>query len=321
MKPLFERRLRRSAKGIIIFGMKLPHPIPYQGSKRNLASRILKYFPPHVETLYEPFAGSAAITIAAAHHGAAQRFVVSDLNGPLIALWQTIIETPDEIAKQYETLWLAQLGNERTYYDLVRSQFNTTGRPDYFLYLLARCVKAAVRYNTYGEFNQSPDNRRRGAQPSTMKYHIHGASQLLKGKTEVLAEDYRVVVQRASPNDLVYMDPPYQGVCGKRDPRYRDNVLFDEFVVTLEQLNTRAISYIVSYDGRTGSKAFGRSLPPHLQLDHIEVAAGRSSQATLLGREDETYESLYISPALTSRLQATAAQGERQVQQRMELRL
>ena len=33
-------------------------------------------------------------------------------------------------------------------------------------------------------------------------------------------------------------------------------------------------------------------------LAHIEVHAGRSTQATLLGRDDDTYESLYLSPAL-----------------------
>ena len=48
--------------------MRVPHPIPYQGSKRNLAPAILGYFPGGVATLIEPFAGSAALTLATAHH-------------------------------------------------------------------------------------------------------------------------------------------------------------------------------------------------------------------------------------------------------------
>jgi len=67
-------------------------------------------------------------------------------------------------------------------------------------------------------------------------------------------------------------------------------------------LNARDISYIVSYDGRTGEKVHGRSMPRDLRLRHIELEAGRSSQETLLGREAVTYESLYLSPALTERL-------------------
>jgi site-specific DNA-adenine methylase len=46
--------------------MKIPHPIPYQGSKRNLASEILRFFPANIVRLIEPFAGSAAISIASA---------------------------------------------------------------------------------------------------------------------------------------------------------------------------------------------------------------------------------------------------------------
>ena len=37
---------------------KLPHPIPYQGSKRSLAPMIGPYIPRGVETFFEPFAGS-----------------------------------------------------------------------------------------------------------------------------------------------------------------------------------------------------------------------------------------------------------------------
>jgi DNA adenine methylase len=34
----------------------IPHPIPYQGSKRQLAPAVLRYFPAGVQTLFKPFA-------------------------------------------------------------------------------------------------------------------------------------------------------------------------------------------------------------------------------------------------------------------------
>ena len=46
----------------------------------------------------------------------------------------------------------------------------------------------------------------------------------------------------------------------------------------------------------------GRPLPVRLGLQLVELDAGRSSQATLLGRDEITVESLYISPALAARL-------------------
>ena len=280
----------------------LPHPIPYQGSKRNLAGDILRYFPPKVRILYEPFAGSAAITIAAAVNRLASRYHINDLNKPLMDLWREIIEHPEDISAKYRELWLAQLEDPKSYYIRVRDEFNRTGKPELFLYLLARCVKGSIRYNSRGEFNQSADNRRKGMKPETMRLQILGASSLLRSKTEVTAVDYREIIDMASPEDIVYMDPPYQGVCGNHDPRYFEGIDVTVFVDALDKLNQRGIRYLVSYDGRTGDKTYGKVLPEELNLTLIELYAGRSSQATLLGRKDITIESLYLSPALANEL-------------------
>ncbi len=282
--------------------MNVPHPIPYQGSKRNLASDILRYFPTKVDTLYEPFAGSAAISLAAAAYRRAKFFNINDLNKPLVDLWRDIVNTPKKLAKEYEALWIEQLDDPKSFYKKIRDEFNLTGRPDCFLYLLVRCVKASVRYNANGEFNQGPDNRRRGTIPTTMQDQICYSSFLLKGRTTFSSKNYRDVVLKATEDDLVYMDPPYQGVCGNRDTRYLASVQFCEFVEVLEKLNDRGIRYIVSYDGRTGSKVHGVKLPEHLNLTHMELDAGRSTQATLLGRDDATFESLYLSPSLAEEL-------------------
>jgi len=282
--------------------MSVPHPIPYQGSKRGLARAIIAYFPEDAERLIEPFAGSAAVSLAAAYYGKARRFLLNDVNKALMALWDEIINRPEMIASAYEKLWEAQKGRERSFYDFVREQFNRTQRPDYFLYLLARCVKASVRYNPKGEFNQSPDNRRRGAHPDTMKAHILGASALLRGKTSLSSADYQDIVMQATPSGIVYMDPPYQGVCTNKDRRYIGGVWLENLVEVLKSLNHKEISFILSYDGRTGPKTFGRPLPSFLALTHVEIDAGRSSQATLLGRNTNTFESLYLSPALVSRI-------------------
>ena len=282
--------------------MKIPHPIPYQGSKRNLAKHILPFFPPEIETLFEPFSGSAAISIAAAAHGKATRFHLNDVNQPLIALLDEIINNPKRIATQYESLWLEQQGNERSYYDIVRDNFNKTKRSDYLLYLLARCVKASVRYNANGDFNQSPDNRRLGRNPKQMKDDIFAVSKLLKSKTTLSSLDYKEVLKKATPKDLVYMDPPYQGVCATGDPRYFSGIDFDEFMQELEKLNERNIPFILSYDGRTGSKSYGQNLPDELGVCRLEIEAGRSTQSTLLGRKDVTFESVYLSNNLVGRL-------------------
>ena len=277
----------------------VPQPIPYQGSKRQLAPRILPHFPKDASRIVEPFAGSAAITIAVASRGLAAKFWINDAHTPLMDLWREIIENPDAISLAYARLWNAQLGNEREFFDIVRSRFNQSHRPADFLYLLARCVKAAIRYNSNGEFNNTPDNRRKGARPAEMRQRIEHASSLLQGRTKITAWDYKKVLDKCTENDLVYMDPPYQGVCGNRDQRYLPKIEYDEFCVELEKLNERNIRYVISYDGRTGNKEYGQPMPDSLKLTRIELRAGRSTQATLLGRSDVTYESLYLSPNLS----------------------
>jgi DNA adenine methylase len=285
----------------------MPHPIPYQGSKRQLAGVIISYLPKHSQRLVEPFAGSAALSLAAAYHGRADSFWINDAHRPLMDLWQEILDRPEELSAKYAALWQEQLGRERGYYDAVRDEFNKDGKPEHFLYLLARCVKAAVRYNSDGQFNNSPDNRRKGARPATMRQRILGASRLLSGRTKTTALDYLAVLAECTDADLVYMDPPYQGVCQNRDSRYAPQICHEAFCEALNALNKRKCRYLVSYDGRTGDKVHGQPLSPRLGLVRIELHAGRSTTATLLGRTDDTYESLYLSRTLA----AAAPAGKR----------
>lgn len=282
--------------------MKLPHPIPYQGSKRNLADQILRFFPDEFDRLIEPFAGSAAITIASAYYFKANNFIINDINQPLIELWDLIINNPKLAVKSYHEIWNGQHGNEEQYYYQIREKFNETRKPEYLLFLLAKCVKAAVRYNAQGNFNQSPDKRRLGRNPQLMRDDILRVSQLLKGKTEILSQDFSTILDNSTTSDLVYLDPPYQGTGLNGGFNYAGNIEFENFIVSLFDLNNRSIPYILSYDGRTGDKTFGIPLPEELNLTKIEVNAGRSSQATLLNRKEYTFEAIYLSPSLLAKI-------------------
>jgi DNA adenine methylase len=135
-----------------------------------------------------------------------------------------------------------------------------------------------------------------------MRKNILGVSALLAKKTSITSIDFRKSANKAKENDLVYMDPPYQGTSFTRDHRYLNGLTYDEFVDALLLMNDKNISYIISYDGATGEKSHGKALPKNLILKHLHIHAGRSSQATLLGNKHETIESLYLSPSLVIRL-------------------
>lgn len=280
--------------------MKIPHPIPYQGSKRNLAADILRFFPQRIDRLIEPFAGSAAITIASAYFFKADKFIVNDINEPLVNLWDKIINEPQMIISDYHHIWNSQLGNEEEYYYQIRDSFNLTKEPKYLLFLLAKCVKAAVRYNADGNFNQSPDKRRKGRLPENMRYDILNVSNLLKDKVSFYSFDYEKILDMATEKDLVYMDPPYQGTAKNGGFRYMEDLNHENFVIALYKLNKRNIPFILSYDGRTDNKTYGEELPKELNLHKIEIDAGRSSIATLHSRNERTYEAVYISDNLAA---------------------
>lgn len=280
----------------------IPHPFPYQGSKRKIAKDILLYFPSDVECLIEPFCGSGAISIAAAINGLAQKFLLNDINKPLMNLWLEILEQPEKLVDKYEKLWNEQLPNRKEFFFHIRNEFNNSHQSHHLLYLLARIVKGSIRYNSEGLFNQSADNRRFGMRPQTMRINIMNVFELLSNKTTISSVDFKTVIRKAKTKDLIYMDPPYQGTSFTRDHRYVYGLSYEDFIGALSEMNAKNISYIISYDGITGEKVHGKKLPKYLSLKHINIHAGRSSQATLLNRRDETIESLYLSPVLVNRL-------------------
>ena len=282
--------------------MKIPQPFQYQGSKRVLAPLILAYLPNRFRRLVEPFAGSAAVTLACAARFRSECYWLNDLNKPLAELLNLMINRPEELVDAYVGLWKSDPADALEHYYTVREQFNRTQEPTLLFYLLTRCIKGAVRYNNDGFFNQSPDKRRLGTQPDTMRRNIMGISRLLRGKAIVTSHDFRDVLASVGDDDVIYMDPPYQGTSGERDSRYLAGLTFDDFVVTLDDLNSRSLRYAISYDGRTGEKSHGEPLPEYLKLVHVEITAGRSTQATLLGRDETTVESLYLSPVLAKEL-------------------
>ena len=267
-----------------------------------LAPQILPFMPRRFSRLIEPFAGMAAITIAAAKQERADAYVINDLNPAVVGILQTAVESPQQLYQAYEKLWSEQFtypeGHVAHFYH-IRNEFNEGDTaPAKMLYLLARCVKGSVRYSSNGKFNQSPDRRRNGTHPKTLKQNIDAISYYLKGMTSFYSLDYRENLGMALPGDIVYMDPPYQGTSNTRDSRYISGIDFDDFVEAIDTLNAKGIDFIISYDGSCGDKQYGKELPKELGLKKVLLNAGLSSQSILLGKKETTFEALYVSRGL-----------------------
>lgn len=273
----------------------IPHPIPYQGSKRKLAPVIYKVIPKNIKYFYEPFAGSAAMTLFMASNDAAEKFIVGDKFSSIVRLWEMIVNNPYQVIDEYSTIWKGFDGEDHNYFNEIRKRYNETQDPVALLYLVCRCVKNAVRFNSKGMFTQSADKRRKGMNPEKMASAIEGASRLLKGRAEFRCGDWKKTSSDACSADFVYMDPPYLGTSIGRDKRYHEQLELESLIAGLESLNKREIRFALSYDGMTGEKEYGPALPENLLLNRLLINAGQSSQATLNGIKAETIESLYLS--------------------------
>ncbi|HCI82827.1 MAG TPA: DNA methyltransferase, partial [Ktedonobacter sp.] len=106
------------------------------------------------------------------------------------------------------------------YYNRIREQYNKSPQSALLLYLLARCVKNAPRFNRQGQFNQSHDRRRLGMHPNKMRQELLEASVLLHRHAQTRCGDFITTLEDATPDDIVYLDPPYEGTSTGSDRRY-----------------------------------------------------------------------------------------------------
>ena len=238
------------------------------------------------------------MTIYAAYHRRAARFVVADSLESMILLLRSIVEEPEQTVTRYREIWEGQKNGRHNFFNEVRHRYNEDRDPVDLLYLICRCVKNAVRFNGGGRFTQSVDKRRLGMHPDKMHSAVLGVSSILRNRTEFRVGDWRETTTDAKPRDFVYMDPPYLGTSIGRDKRYHQQLMQSDLILGLEELRRREVPFALSYDGMTGGREYGPALPQSLGLTRLLLHAGISSQSTLNGRNEETIESLYITPGL-----------------------
>ena len=192
-----------------------------------------------------------------------------------------------DLAHDYEALWQRERKYPIEAYYEIRGEFNNDRNPAKLLYLLARCVKNTVQFNPAGQFDPSPDKRRAGMRPEVMAKELEAAHGVLAGIATAVCGDYVESSGKRSPATSSICGLPYQGTSEGRDSRYIKGVTRQELVEGLQILNGKRVPFILSYDGSCGDRNYGEPLPDAL-AHRILLNVGRSSQATLNGRDDQT---------------------------------
>lgn len=261
--------------------------IKWTGNKRSQADEIISYFPKEINIYYEPFLGSGAIL----GHLKPRKAVCSDINKPLIELWQKIKKQPIEVVDDYRKKWQSLQDKGHTFFYEIRDKFNKKQSHLDFLFLTRTCVNGLIRYNKKGEFNNSLHHTRKGMNPDQLKKIILNWSEIIKSY-DFLNQSYEITTKNAKKGDFVYLDPPYFNTGNQ----YFGAIDYNEFINYLEQLNKKGVKYALSYDGMRGEKSFMVKIPKHLYKKHIILHSGNSTFGKVQNKKvEKVYESLYLN--------------------------
>jgi DNA adenine methylase len=155
-------------------------------------------------------------TGAVAFNVAPRRAILCDTNPHLVNFYASIAsgEITPEVVKEFltregETL----LSKGEDHYYFVRDRFNAEHSPLDFLFVNRAGFNGMIRFNRKGGFN-IPFCRKpqRFAQAYVTKIanQVAWVSKIIKAKEFTFkCQDFNKTIQDASPNDIIYCDPPY----------------------------------------------------------------------------------------------------------------
>lgn len=268
--------------------------IKWSGSKRSQAESIVGFFPKKIETYYEPFCGGASVLRRLISSGnKVGRYVCSDLNGSLIALWNAIKDRPYDVAAHYDKLWnelyaIKDIEEKKKYFYKVRSRYNETKDPLDFMFIMRTTTNGMPRYNRDGEFNNTFHVTRDGIYPSKLAEIVMEWSAALNDK-DVEFRNCSYDEIKPSVGDFVYLDPPYANTKGMYYGAIDCNALWD-------WMHGLKCGYALSFDGVSGNDNNTYEVPRYLYDRHEYLQSGNSSFGRLFaGRSDSmVHESLYL---------------------------
>lgn len=190
-------------------------PIKTQGIKTKLVPLIARSIAWNGQGRWiEPFLGSAVVAL----NVAPKRALLTDTNEHLINLYRSIQD--GSINGQNMRSFLEHEGSlllERgeSHYYAVRDRFNENKSSFDFVFLSRSCFNGMMRFNRKGGFNvpfcRKPE-RFRPALVTKIVNQVNWAQACMYGKSwEFKKQDWRLTIAEATPEDMIYCDPPYVG--------------------------------------------------------------------------------------------------------------
>ncbi len=159
---------------------------------------------------YDGFGGGGSVSIEMANYY--NKVIYNEKNSEITSMYEVIRDNPEELIV---LLQKAQKNNSKEYYLTVRawdrhssfSSLDKITKAMRTIYLNKVCFNGLYRVNSSGQFNVPY-----GKYKSPLicdEDNIRELSILFNSKIIITNEDYWTVCHKATENDVVYLDPPY----------------------------------------------------------------------------------------------------------------
>lgn len=181
--------------------------LKWAGGKTKLVGRIGDILPSGGNRLVEPFVGSGAVFMGLQPMPGG--YLLGDANPDLLMLYRQLVEDSEGFCERVARLFTGATRTPEGYYAL-REAFNALppGSPErapIFVYLNRHAFNGLYRVNRSGAMNVPWGNYTKSQPPIAEML----AFAKVASHAEFCHADFRVIMDRAVPGDIVYCDPPY----------------------------------------------------------------------------------------------------------------
>jgi DNA adenine methylase len=182
--------------------------LKWAGGKQALAERLIRFFPDKFSRYYEPFVGGGSVLLTLQP----ERAIIGDLNDWLLDTYVAIRTDHAKVAEH-----LNGMINTKEEYERIRAiqpdALDLFQRAAHLIYLNKTCFRGLFRVNRKGHFNVPYGAyERRYYDPE----NLVAVANCLRD-AEIRRTDFELCLADVTPEDFVYMDPPYYKQGGYSD--------------------------------------------------------------------------------------------------------
>lgn len=254
--------------------------LKWAGGKQALADRLIRYFPGNFARYYELFIGGASVFLTLQP----ERAVIGDRNDWLLDTYNAIRTDHRRVAE-----YLDEMVNTKAEFERIRKippgTLDPARRAAQLVYLNKTCFRGLFRVNRKGQFNVPYGAYdRRYYDPENLELVARCLAVV-----EIRYGDFELSLADVTPDDFIYMDPPYYKQGGYSDFdrytkwKFRENDHV-RLAAACRELDERGVRWAVSNSDTKFVRALfdGYTMHPIANRREINLNSGNRDIAELL---------------------------------------